>query len=72
MATEAQARAVLAARRAELMALPYVEGVALTQLDGEACILVLLNRKPRPEEWLPSYLDGVRLITRVSGRIMPV
>jgi len=62
-------KAVLAAQQGKLLQLPYVEGVAPTVLDGESAILVLLNRRPKAGEWLPTYLDGVRVVTRVTGAI---
>lgn len=68
MTTLEQARAILASRRTELLALPYVQGVVLTVYEGENAILVLMNRRLLPgEAVLPTWLDGVRLITRVVG-----
>jgi len=71
MATISQVKAVLAARRDELLALPYVTGVGATVLDGEPAILVLMARRPTAQEWLPSYIDGVRIVTRLTGTIQP-
>ena len=69
MATLAQARAVLAQRKAELLALRFVESVGITLLEGEPAILVLMNRRPTAKEWLPTYLDEVRIVARVTGVI---
>jgi len=68
----ADAQAVLNRYRAQLMALPYVTGVAVSNLDNENVILVLMSRRPLPNEFLPSYLDGVRVVTRITGRIQAV
>lgn len=69
MTTRAQAQAVRAKHEKELLAQPFVEMVGTTELDGDFAILVLLSRRPTAEEWLPTYLDGVRLVTRVTGKI---
>jgi hypothetical protein len=65
----ADAQAVLNQYRSQLMALPYVTGVAVSNLAGENVILVLMSRKPLPSEYLPSYIDGVRVVTRITGTI---
>lgn len=67
--TLGQAQAVLARRKEELKSLPFVEMVGTTVIEGEPAILVMMSRRPEPEEWLPTYLDGVRVVARVTGKI---
>ncbi len=69
MVTIEQAKAVLAAHRQGLLAVPCVLGVGTSIIDSEPVILVLLKRKPKPGEWLPSYLNGVRVVPRITGEI---
>lgn len=72
MATLAEAKAALARHREALLAVPCVLGVSTSVIEGEPVILVLLRRKPTPDEWLPSYLDSVRVVTRITGEIQPL
>lgn len=65
----ADPQSVLNKYRPQLLALPYVAGVALSNLNGETVLLVLLKRKPLPSEYLPPYLDGVRVVARITGTI---
>lgn len=67
-----RARDVLARHRDELFSRPYVSSVAVSVLDGQAVIVVLLSRRLRAGEWLPTYLEGVRLVARVTGDIQPL
>jgi hypothetical protein len=68
MATIAQAEQVKQTYQGQLLALPYVGGVATSVLDGEPVLMVLLNRTPTATEpVIPTYLDGVRLVTRNVG-----
>lgn len=64
---------VLARYRAELLTLPYVVGVALGKdEEGRPCILILLERELRPGEEIPEYLDHIRVITKVVGKVKPL
>ena len=68
MATEADAERVKQAYQGQLLSLPYVGGVSTSILDGEPVLMVLLNRTPLASEpVIPTYLDGVRVVTRNVG-----
>lgn len=68
MVTLEQAKAAMAAHSAVISALPFVEGVGVSAIDGEHVLLVFINRKPLPSEWLPTYVDGVRVVPRLTGK----
>ncbi len=68
MATEADVERVKQAYQGQLQALPYVGGVGTSVLDGEPVLMVMLNRTPKATEpVIPTYLDGVRVVTRNVG-----
>lgn len=69
MATINDVNRVKAANQTYLMSLPYVAGVASSEIDGEPVLLVMLKRTPTSSEYLPTYLDGVRVVTRIVGNI---
>jgi len=70
MASVEEAQKVLNVHRQELMAVPCVSGVGVSELNEEYVILLFLSRKPEPSEWVPTYIEGVRVVTRVTGNIV--
>jgi hypothetical protein len=66
---------VLAARSAELLAIPGVTGVAVGRLpDGRTpCLRVLIEAPSRTlAERIPRTLDGQPVVVEVSGPIRPL
>jgi hypothetical protein len=57
---------VLAAHRGELLGLSGVVGVGEGELDGEPCVVVLVE-PPRPE--LPAELEGYPVSVIESGPV---
>lgn len=72
MATQERAREVLKRHKEELIRRPYVSGVGITRYEGEYAILCLLSRPLKRGEYLPNYISGVRVISRVTGEIQPM
>lgn len=63
---------VLAAHRDSLLALPDVVGVAIGLCEGQRCIKVMLAKaNAATSKRIPSRLEGVRVVTEVSGTITP-
>ena len=67
MASIEQAKAVLNKYRSQIIGLPYVSSVSVSTIGSEAVIMVLLNRKPEPSEWMPAYIEQVPVRTKVVG-----
>jgi len=72
MATLERAREVLRRHKNELTARPYVTGVGVTRYEGEYAILCLLSRPLKRNEFLPNYISGVRVISRIVGEVQPL
>ncbi len=72
MASLDQARAAAQKYQGQLLSYPYVQGVYPSDLGGDGVIIVLLTRNLGSGEYLPTYLDGVRVVARVTGMIQPM
>lgn len=55
------------------MSIPGVVGTAISQVDGEPCIRVLVARKTEElTERLPARAEGYRVVIEESGEIRPL
>ena len=70
MTTVEKAREVLSANRSKFMSQDFVEGVSVSMIQGEPVILVSMNRRANSGDWLPNYINGVKVVGRETGRPM--
>jgi len=67
-----QAKNILNIYRDTLLSYPAVQSVSVSILNGEPIILVLLTRRLTAGEYLPNYLEGIRVVPRITGVIQPM
>lgn len=61
---------VIAEQGSPLMDLPGVTGVGQTEVDGKACIVVMLTQSaPEIEKAIPATLGGYPVVFQVAGVI---